>query len=120
MTRAAPARLLGLADRGHLAPGALADVAVYDDIPDRTAMFRSARRVFKSGALVVRDGAVVNVTSGRTLAVHAPEAGAMRARRSAYMQSRYGCPVEAFDAPEAAIAAIAGTGQVFEEVACRS
>ena len=49
MTRAAPARLLGLADRGHLGPGALADVAVYDDLPDRTAMFRSAHLVFKSG-----------------------------------------------------------------------
>src|SRR5262249_54828838 len=29
MTRAAPARLFGLADRGHLGPGAVADVAVY-------------------------------------------------------------------------------------------
>ncbi len=29
MTRAAPARLLGLADRGHLAPGGRADIAVY-------------------------------------------------------------------------------------------
>ena len=33
MTRAAPARLLGLADRGHLGPGALADIAVYEDHP---------------------------------------------------------------------------------------
>ena len=31
MTRAAPARLLGLTDRGHLGAGAVADVAVYDD-----------------------------------------------------------------------------------------
>ena len=29
MTRAAPARLLGLKDRGHLGPGAIADIAVY-------------------------------------------------------------------------------------------
>ena len=29
MTRAAPARLLGLRDRGHLGAGAVADVAVY-------------------------------------------------------------------------------------------
>ena len=29
MTRAAPAKLLGLTDRGHLGAGAIADVAVY-------------------------------------------------------------------------------------------
>ncbi len=32
MTRAAPAKLLGLADRGHLDTGAIADVAVYEDM----------------------------------------------------------------------------------------
>src|SRR4029077_17922058 len=35
MTRAAPARLLGLADRGHLEAGAVADIAVYADGRDR-------------------------------------------------------------------------------------
>src|SRR5207237_9566741 len=39
MTRAAPARLLGLADRGHLGPGAAADVAVYRWQADAEAMF---------------------------------------------------------------------------------
>ncbi len=58
MTRAAPARLLGLADRGHLGSGAVADVAVYDDKPDRAQMFRAAALVFKDGELVVRDGKV--------------------------------------------------------------
>ena len=82
MTRAAPARLLGLADRGHLGPGALADIAVYDDLPDRTAMFRSAHLVFKNGELVVRDGEVTNVRWGRTLAVHPAAPTAMRARLS--------------------------------------
>jgi formylmethanofuran dehydrogenase subunit A len=33
-TRTLPARLLGLADRGHLAAGALADLAIYDLPPD--------------------------------------------------------------------------------------
>jgi formylmethanofuran dehydrogenase subunit A len=42
MTRAAPARLLGLADRGHLGAGARADVAVYRPQPDIAAMFRDA------------------------------------------------------------------------------
>jgi formylmethanofuran dehydrogenase subunit A len=33
-TRTLPARVLGLADRGHLAPGARADVAIFDLPPD--------------------------------------------------------------------------------------
>ena len=57
MTRVAPAKILGLPDRGHLGPGALADVAVYNDDRDRAAMFRFAHLVFKDGDLVVRDGA---------------------------------------------------------------
>ena len=69
MTRAAPARLLGLADRGHLGAGAIADVAVYDDVQDRAQMFRSAALVFKDGDLVVRDGKVTHYRFGRALTV---------------------------------------------------
>lgn len=69
MTRAAPARLLGLPDRGHLCPGGIADIAVYDDLPDRSAMFGRAALVFKNGEEVVRDGEVVRVPRGRTQVV---------------------------------------------------
>ena len=43
MTRAAPARLLGLRDRGHLGAGARADVAVYRPGKDVAQMFRVRR-----------------------------------------------------------------------------
>jgi len=65
ITRAAPAKLLGLKDRGHLAPGAIADIAVYTEQKNKTKMFSSADLVFKSGNLVVRKGKVVRVTWGR-------------------------------------------------------
>lgn len=68
MTRAAPARSLGLADRGHLTPGAAADIVAYRDDPDREAMFARPSHVFKDGTLIVRDGAVVRAVQG---AVHA-------------------------------------------------
>ena len=67
MTRAAPARLLGLADRGQLGVGAAADVAVYPEQGDAEAMFSRPSWVFKDGVPVVRDGRVVATPVG---AVH--------------------------------------------------
>jgi formylmethanofuran dehydrogenase subunit A len=66
MTRAAPARLLGLRDRGHLGAGAAADVAVYREQGDAEAMFSRAAWVFKDGEPVVRDGRVVATPAGGT------------------------------------------------------
>jgi formylmethanofuran dehydrogenase subunit A len=66
MTRAGPARSLGLKDRGHLGPGACGDITVYADNPDREAMFATPLYVFKNGELVVRDGKVVKVVQGAT------------------------------------------------------
>jgi len=70
MTRAAPARLLGLRDRGHLGEGAAADVAVYREQGDAETMFSRATWVFKDGAPVVREGRVVATPAG---AVHFAE-----------------------------------------------
>jgi formylmethanofuran dehydrogenase subunit A len=64
ITRAGPARLLGLKDRGHLAPGAAADIAVYRDDADRERMFTSPAYVFKDGTLVARDGNLVSTPTG--------------------------------------------------------
>jgi len=66
MTRAAPARSVGLSDRGHLGAGAAADITVYRDIADRENMFSAPEYVFKDGELVARDGAIVKVTRGAT------------------------------------------------------
>jgi formylmethanofuran dehydrogenase subunit A len=56
ITRAGPARLLGLTDKGHLGVGADADITIYDDRPDREEMFAAPRYVIKDGHAVVEDG----------------------------------------------------------------
>jgi formylmethanofuran dehydrogenase subunit A len=66
MTRAGPARSLGLQDRGHLGVGASADITVYRDNADREAMFATPELVFKNGELIVKNGKVVKVTQGAT------------------------------------------------------
>jgi len=69
MTRAAPAKLLGLNDRGHLQPGALADIAVYHEQDDKAAMFRKAQWVFKNGQLIIEKGEFVHRQFGQTMTV---------------------------------------------------
>jgi formylmethanofuran dehydrogenase subunit A len=102
MTRLGPARLLGLDDRGHLAPGARADIAVYRDDLDRTAMFAAARLVLKDGAVVVEDGEVVARPEGRTLSLGLDADAGMRARTDAYLSGRYGRGLDGFSVPDAA------------------
>jgi formylmethanofuran dehydrogenase subunit A len=70
MTRAAPARLLGLDDRGHLGIGAAADIAIYREQRDAEAMFGTPMWVLKDGVTVVREGRVVAQPVG---AVHYAE-----------------------------------------------
>ena len=66
MTRAGPARSLGLQDRGHLGVGAAADITVYEDIADRERMFAAPEYVFKDGELVARQGRIVKAVRGGT------------------------------------------------------
>ncbi|PWR69653.1 formylmethanofuran dehydrogenase subunit A [Methanospirillum lacunae] len=79
MTRAGPAKALGLTDMcGGLAPGMDADVVVYNidenkikDPEEIEKAFGTASQVFKSGTLVVDKGEVVSNGNKRTLWVDA-------------------------------------------------
>jgi formylmethanofuran dehydrogenase subunit A len=66
LTRAGPARSLGLKDIGHIGPGAKADITVYKDDSNRETMFTTPEYVFKNGELIVRDGKVIKVVNGAT------------------------------------------------------
>jgi formylmethanofuran dehydrogenase subunit A len=115
MTRAAPAMLFGLTDRGHLATGAIADVAVYEDIPDRAQMFRAAALVFKNGDLVVRDGRVTHYRWGRALAVTPERDRAIDRRMKSYYEERYGLSDQSVKVPDYAFS----RQEPFEFVSCR-
>ncbi len=72
VTRAAPARILGLRHKGHLGVGADADMTIYTESHDRRAMFELPRFVIKAGEIVVEKGEIRRADFGRTLHV-APE-----------------------------------------------
>jgi formylmethanofuran dehydrogenase subunit A len=113
MTRAAPARLLGLKDRGHLSAGARADVAIYRPGADLAATFRDATRVYKDGDCVVADGTLAHYRFGRALNVAPTPDRAMTKRIGDYYDERYGLDAELLHVPEAAL-----PENSFETVAC--
>lgn len=116
LTRSGPAKLLGLADRGHLRAGARADVAVYRDDADRTAMFSRAALVLKDGVAIVEDGEVVDWRMGRSLSLAVESDTAMARRSETYLQDRFGQGLDSFAVPDAAFPET----DVFEEIACRA
>lgn len=72
ITRAAPARMLGLSQKGHLGPGADGDVTLYQPGPDLQKMFELPRYVVRRGEVIVDDGELRSDPDGRVLHV-APE-----------------------------------------------
>lgn len=67
ITRAAPARLLGLTSKGHLGVGADADVAVYLPHDDKEQMFRFPKYVLQRGEMLIDNGEFRIVTPGEIL-----------------------------------------------------
>ncbi len=72
ITRAGPAKTLGLANKGHLGEGADADIAVYQIGDDYEEMFSKPKWVIKNGKIVVKDGKTVESFDGKTFYTEAP------------------------------------------------
>jgi formylmethanofuran dehydrogenase subunit A len=89
ITRAGPARLLGLRDKGHLGVGADADITIYDDRDDREAMFAAPRYVIKDGHAVVEDGELRAADPGRLLRVGAEYDPSIEPTLEALFEDRY-------------------------------
>ncbi len=69
ITRSGPAKILGLTHKGHLGPGADADVTIYTPHENPQTMFELPRYVIKSGQIIVEDGEVRDPVDGKTLHV---------------------------------------------------
>lgn len=67
ITRAAPARMLGLRQKGHLGVGADADITVYQPQADIAQMFEVPRWVIKGGQVVLEEGELRHAPDGVTL-----------------------------------------------------
>ena len=77
VTRAGPAKVLGLKNKGHLGIGAEADVAIYNLDPEKVDIarkYKTARKAFanaaytiKDGKVVAKDGEILQQVDGRTI-----------------------------------------------------
>jgi formylmethanofuran dehydrogenase subunit A len=72
ITRAGPAKVLGLTNKGHLGVGADADITIYDEMEDKEMMFNAPRYVIKSGNNIIEDHEFRNDFLGKLLHI-APE-----------------------------------------------
>lgn len=117
MTRAAPARLLGLADRGHLGPGARADVAVYAPQANKATMFRDAELVLRDGHVIVKRGEIVGAPVANGIAVAAKFDAAIDRRLATFYHDIYGVSNTLFDVPDAAALY---RHAAFDMIECRS
>lgn len=69
ITRSAPAKILGLSQKGSLEPGCDADITIYAPDKDRRQMFSRPRWVVKDGHVVVSDGDIQKQVFGKTFCV---------------------------------------------------
>jgi len=67
ITRAGPARALGLKNKGHLGVGADADITIYDEMDDKEMMFNAPRYVIKSGNIIIGNHEFITDFIGKLL-----------------------------------------------------
>lgn len=94
ITRAAPARALGLAQKGHLGVGADADVTIYTPGADRQAMFELPRLVIKAGEIVVEQGEVRSAPTGDALLIRPPYDEAVEPAIAKWFEKNYSLQVQ--------------------------
>ena len=117
ITRAGPARALGLEHKGHLGPGADGDIAVYEECADKEAMFARPRYVYKGGELVARDGAAVADVS-RTHVLGGAGRTTRASRRSSASTSRRRTPCPSTTTPCCPVTASRPRSSPAAEEAC--
>lgn len=97
VTRAGPAKLLGLKDKGHLGVGADADVCIYDEMEDKEAMFNAARYVLKGGQFFINNNEFCNDMEGKLFHVAPQYDSAIEAKLKPFFEDYYSIQFENYE-----------------------
>ena len=100
MTRAAPARILGLKDRGSLKPGSVADISVYDPNKSIDDMFRAAEYVFKNGNEIVKKGKVLHHMKTSTKCLNLKYDAKIHKKIKSWFNNYYSLNLDEFEVDE--------------------
>ncbi len=73
ITRAGPAKALGLTHKGHLGVGADADIVLYPKLENKEEMFERPVYVLKEGEVILQEGQILKDWTGKTIFVELPE-----------------------------------------------
>ncbi|MEL7498807.1 MAG: formylmethanofuran dehydrogenase subunit A [Planctomycetota bacterium] len=96
ITRAGPARILGLNHKGHLGPGADADVCVYSPDPNFQTMFELPWMVIKDGKTLVHDTEIRTTISGNTITANPSFDGDQAKQIESWFEQEYSIPLDQF------------------------
>ena len=96
LTRAGPAKVLGLNNIGHLGVGAKANITVYNDKKDKEEMFDNTFMVFKDGNLIVKNGKIQKVFNGKFYTAETDFDKSIEKEISPYFQKYIGRGMESF------------------------
>ncbi len=89
ITRSGPARILGLPQKGHLRPGADADLTIYQPDDDIEKMFELPRYVIKAGQVIVENGELRDPVDGKLYHVQAEYDREREAEIAAWFDDHY-------------------------------
>ncbi|MEM8865926.1 MAG: formylmethanofuran dehydrogenase subunit A [Planctomycetota bacterium] len=103
ITRAGPARLLGLKNKGHLGPGADADITLYTPNANQATMFELPRMVIKAGEVIVEQGEIRTAPLGKTLHTHAAYDEDRLGDLPAYFADHYSIPMDDYGVIDAEV-----------------
>jgi formylmethanofuran dehydrogenase subunit A len=96
ITRAGPAKILGLKDKGHLGVGADADVCLYTPDKNFQAMFELPWMVIKSGHVLIEDTEIRQTISGQTVMAQPTYDHHHDAKIEKWFEDEYSLPLKQF------------------------
>ena len=96
ITRASPAKLLGLKNKGHLGVGADADVCVYTPNKNYETMFAMPWMVLKGGHVLLRDSELCSQIQGRILVSNPGYDQDRNTEIESWFERNYSIPVEQY------------------------
>lgn len=100
MTRAAPAKRLGLKKYGSLKPGSIADISIYDPKKKIDEMFSYAEYVFKDGKNIIKNGKIISLTNGSTQTLNLNYDKNIRKRIQKWFDQYYSLNIDTFEVDE--------------------